>query len=150
MKSNTPDRLAHVFKHYGIEQEDTPERVDMLERVVEDAPGCRVRKGGYIYFIRHGESNSVKVGLARDPNIRLCTLQIGNPVELSIMRADEVDDMETEENRFHSLLAHDRARGEWFSLDDTQIGLIASTSTIIELFLVLSVHNASVHTRVMS
>ena len=116
--SNTPDRLAHVFKHYGIKQEDTPERVDMIHRVVGDTAGCRLSWAGYVYIIQNGETDIYKIGLTSgNPEDRLNQMQVGNPELLTLAHYIECKDMGKVEDGFHSHFARTHYRGEWYRID---------------------------------
>lgn len=64
------------------------------------------------------DAGFVKVGVARDAEARLRTLQTGSPFALRVVRYidPEADGVPAHvlERRMHAELAHCRARGEWF------------------------------------
>ncbi len=66
----------------------------------------------YIYFIRSGETDWVKIGRAVDVKKRMGFLQVGNPDELSLLAM--IDGGGKEERALHFLLRGVRRRGEWF------------------------------------
>jgi Meiotically up-regulated gene 113 len=69
---------------------------------------------GYIYFIRAGRTNKVKIGYAKNPYKRLDGMQVGSPHHLYLIgycpgtRDDEFD--------WHREWQHLHTRGEWFTL----------------------------------
>jgi len=70
-----------------------------------------------VYFIQCGEKGPVKVGKAKDVEIRRAELQTGNPAAL-IIRVVLVADSEMNasylEREFHRLFKKYHIRGEWF------------------------------------
>lgn len=71
---------------------------------------------GYLYFLgsaREGEMGAIKVGYTRiDPKVRLSKLQIGNPVELLLLRTMRA--YAEYEHALHYALSASWVRGEWF------------------------------------
>jgi len=63
-----------------------------------------------IYIVRSGDA--IKVGKANRIDLRLESLQCGNPVKLKLLAAFPGD--HELEARFHRWLAPDRIHGEWF------------------------------------
>lgn len=76
-------------------------------------------KIGYIYCIED-ESERYKLGLSKDADYRLDTLQTGNAEVLIIKYRIQVNDMKRAETGIHQLFAADRIRanGEWFKIKD--------------------------------
>lgn len=70
----------------------------------------RLVEAGSVYFIACGDF--VKVGRAFDVATRLGELQVGNPVELTLLAT--LPGERVAEARLHRMLAPERARGEWF------------------------------------
>lgn len=66
----------------------------------------------YLYFIRCGKNGPIKIGIARDPQKRLVTLQIGNPRRLVLIGT--LEDCADLERRLHEHFAADHIGGEWF------------------------------------
>lgn len=68
----------------------------------------------WIYFLRSGNSNSVKIGRSNDVSKRQRVLQTGNPEKLTLMGRQRADaDVEKElQNRFQK----DHIRGEFYKL----------------------------------
>lgn len=83
------------------------EELDEIEAEILGA----IQPDGYIYFIR--SDNLVKIGYSTNPVDRLHTLQIGSPVELTLVAAFPAH-ME-EEREIHALLQEFREHGEWFT-----------------------------------
>ena len=67
---------------------------------------------GYLYFIESPEQDAVKVGFASDPDIRLKTLQTGNPHDL-VLKA-QVRATYGAECAFHAAMKRWRLRLEWY------------------------------------
>ena len=111
-----PERLAHLFEYYDIVSKSTPERVELLSRVVEDVGGVWATRAGWVYLIRSGRSDYYKIGLAKDPKVRLHQLQVGNPEELSIVHTIECEDVVEVEDGLHNRFVRQHHRGEWYRL----------------------------------
>lgn len=77
-------------------------------------PRDQMANPGFVYFIRAGRTNAVKIGWAVDPHKRLEALQTGSPHRLYLVaytpgsHADEQD--------WHERYRAARIRGEWFTL----------------------------------
>lgn len=84
---------------------------DGLDAVEESDPG---ENSGFVYFIRAGRTNSVKIGYAKNVEKRLATHQTSSPHKLELIGflpgtiADESD--------WHDRFRDHRIRGEWFEL----------------------------------
>ena len=89
-----PERLKHMFEHFGIEPKDTPERAyDLCPYTTELDELVDI---GYIYFIQSGEH--MKIGITRGkPQKRLDELQLGNPATLTIYHLIECETPEEHE-----------------------------------------------------
>jgi hypothetical protein len=68
----------------------------------------------YLYFI--SDSKNIKVGIAKDVNKRIKSLQTGNPYNLKIYRIVEIPDAyaRTIEHDMHCYLYQYKLTGEWF------------------------------------
>src|SRR5690606_777208 len=90
-------------------------------------PAGRVRRGVVmpVYFIQAGEDGPVKIGWAADPVARLGELQVGNHLELRIIRT--IDGPPIAERVLHDYFGHRRIRGEWFSFDQEMLEVELST-----------------------
>jgi len=77
---------------------------------------------GDIYVIKVGEF--YKIGSTRDLYGRFKTIQVCNPTECTLIHSFKTNDMKLTEKLFHSLFAHNVARGEWFTLSDKDIAYI--------------------------
>lgn len=81
--------------------------------------------GTWVYFIQ-GDGGPVKIGSARRPYDRICSLQVGNPARLrlvGVLRASAIDEADLHA-RFGSL----RVRGEWFAAAPELVAFISSLS----------------------
>ena len=72
---------------------------------------------GIVYIIRHGEQRLYKIGRTSEGSMkrRLTNLQVGNPIELTILGSFTHIDALALEVQIHHLLVKHRVRGEWFS-----------------------------------
>jgi hypothetical protein len=66
----------------------------------------------YVYLIQQGTHGPVKIGLAKNPQKRLATLQQANPTKLHGIAAWR--GLPFEEAMLHEEFADQRIRGEWF------------------------------------
>ena len=77
---------------------------------------------GYIYLIRMEDTTFYKIGMSLDPEIRLRTLQTGNPHLLSLLKTRRVQDMRSAESYLHQQFQTQRVPNinvrEWFDLGD--------------------------------
>lgn len=73
-----------------------------------------VANPGFVYFIRAGRTNAVKIGYASNVESRLRELQCANasPLHLLGFMPGTLED----EWAWHERFAHCRIRGEWFDL----------------------------------
>lgn len=79
---------------------------------------CRDTGGtpGFVYFVRAGRTNTLKIGWARsDVEKRLRELQTGCPHTLHLIGF--MPGSQAEERDWHYRFCHLRTRGEWFRLD---------------------------------
>lgn len=106
MKKNTiQERISHVFSHYGIE---------MKPRTVSNQADLPLAS---VYIVRSGRF--IKVGVAKDVQRRIGMMQIGNPVEIVLLKSiPHLEPYELEES-IHSDLERYHVRGEWFDVPDS-------------------------------
>ena len=71
----------------------------------------------YLYVIGN-DTNRQKIGLSKDVNKRLKSLQTGNPEKLKIHYTIECPSDKTRklESKIHAELAYKRLSGEWFDM----------------------------------
>lgn len=72
-----------------------------------------------VYLISEPDGEMVKVGVARSPHVRLCTLQTGNPRKLALIFTREMPTREMAyqaEFRAHGMLLRWKQEGEWFKI----------------------------------
>ena len=73
---------------------------------------------GYVYLIHMTRSTYYKIGMSLDPEIRLRTLQTGNPYVLNIIANQSVSDMRSAETALHQRYEAQRVLNlnakEWF------------------------------------
>ena len=77
---------------------------------------------GYVYLIRMEDTTFYKIGMSLDPEIRLRTLQTGNPHHLCLVNRRAVRDMRAAEMDLHRRFERKRVPNvyvrEWFDLDE--------------------------------
>lgn len=66
----------------------------------------------FVYFIQAGRSGPIKIGVAYDPQARLCELHVGNHEELRLVGVNFGTPVE--EKKLHRMFAAHHIRGEWF------------------------------------
>ena len=75
---------------------------------------------GYIYLIHMEDTTFYKIGMSLDPEIRLRTLQTGNPHPLNLLNTQAVQDMRSAEISLHQRFENQRVPNpnvrEWFDL----------------------------------
>lgn len=74
---------------------------------------------GYVYFIRGGRN--IKIGQSRNAFDRLAELQASNADTLTMLHTIETNDMACCELLFHRMFEHRRFRGEWFSIEESDL-----------------------------
>ena len=70
----------------------------------------------YLYFIKMGNQNLVKIGISQTPKQRLKELQTANPFKLYIINTLQVNNARELERKFHKIYDGFRMKGEWFKL----------------------------------
>ncbi|MCJ1451768.1 hypothetical protein MMC28_002108 [Mycoblastus sanguinarius] len=77
---------------------------------------------GYVYLIHMENTTFYKIGMSLDPEIRLRTLQTGNPHPLYLLNTQAVQDMRSAEISLHRQFETQRVPNlnvrEWFDLGD--------------------------------
>lgn len=81
---------------------------------------------GYVYLIKCYEF--YKIGIAENVRVRLCQLQIGNPISLSVVTYYAFPAASVVEDALHKKFAEKRTVGEWFALTDDEIQLFHKMS----------------------
>jgi hypothetical protein len=71
---------------------------------------------GYVYFIRSGETEFVKIGCTTQLAKRLKKLQASNPLPLKLLCSFPSPRPFEDEKMFHQLFAPMRTTGEWFRI----------------------------------
>ena len=71
----------------------------------------------FIYIIAN-ESNEFKIGIGKDPSIRIKQLQTGNPQPLKILYMREIHFASKVETNLHIHYKEYRQHGEWFSIPE--------------------------------
>ncbi|MGH6952378.1 MAG: GIY-YIG nuclease family protein [Vitreimonas sp.] len=90
--------------------------------------GARARTPGaktFIYFILALSVSLVKIGIARDPTVRLSHMQTGCPIDLELIGAIETENGERDEEQVRVRFLHLQQRGEWFRYDDELKAFVA-------------------------
>lgn len=76
---------------------------------------------GYVYLVRHGDSDYYKIGMTSDCQQRMRSFQTASPEELTLIHSIKTNDMVALELYFHELFGPCRVRGEWFELDNVEV-----------------------------
>ena len=88
----------------------------------------------FVYFVRAGNRGAIKIGVARNVQRRIDTMQTGNAFKLNLLasiKCDNRDHAYSMEKRIHSFFARQRIRGEWFqgNIDFRKIENITDVDT---------------------
>ena len=110
------------------------ETVAALPTAIQDPPAIEVdldhfrreqtspHSQGFIYLIHMEDTNFFNIGMSLDPEIRLRTLQTGNPHALYLIDTREVQDMRSAESSLHRQFEGQRVINssvrEWFEFED--------------------------------
>ena len=82
---------------------------------------------GYLYLVHMENTTLYKIGMSLDPELRLRTLQTGNPYVLRLLHMQAVHDMLSAEVSLHERFAHARVENilvrEWFDFGDDLRGV---------------------------
>jgi hypothetical protein len=78
----------------------------------------------FLYLIRQVGSNLYKIGISKQPEVRMHSFQEGNPRPLELIIKLEVGHVASKiEHSIHTAFATKRIRGEWFTLtNEDQLG----------------------------
>lgn len=113
------DAWTAANKLIWAEWEQANEEERLRERAAEilDSPAPKLREprpGDWkTYLMSVDGSQTVKIGIAKDPKARMATLQTGHPMELSLLWSCDGD----YERELHEVFSKMRVRGEWFDLE---------------------------------
>ncbi len=78
----------------------------------------------YVYVIGSVSDGLYKIGVSRNPVIRLKHIQASNPMPLALVAIRYSDKPFAEERRLHADLGAYRRKGEWFKLIPEQVSAI--------------------------
>lgn len=71
---------------------------------------------GYVYLVKDTVNNTYKIGVSKDINKRLKTLQTGNSSNLELILSFKAEHPYRLESMLHRKFAEYRERNEWFKL----------------------------------
>lgn len=71
-----------------------------------------------------------KIGIAKNPERRLSSLQGGTPHKLELLTTVECDDARAVEDRLHQMYYASRKSGEWFRLDQNTINSLKALDSL--------------------
>jgi hypothetical protein len=78
--------------------------------------------GGYVYFIAEEPfCNRVKIGMSKDPYVRVKELQTGNANKLVIRYLVQSPDYKALERTLHQICGDLRLVGEWFAMTESEL-----------------------------
>jgi hypothetical protein len=89
----------------------------------EPAPKGSSRHAG-VYFLYDPQENALKVGTACNINQRLCTLEVGNPRDLTFI--GWIPGGLEEERKVHQSMPEQRIRGEWYRMTPEILAMVRS------------------------
>jgi hypothetical protein len=75
----------------------------------------------YIYLIESLETGQFKIGLSKNPNKRINTLQTGNGGELKLIYTFKTNYPNKLERYLHNIFSHENTIGEWFNFSHSSI-----------------------------
>lgn len=75
---------------------------------------------GCVYLVKHPH-DLYKIGIARNPAIRLAELQVGSPYLLELVGSMLTNEVVSWEQDLHARYKEQRVRGEWFKLSDSDV-----------------------------
>ena len=99
--------------------------------------GCAIRpdhmkaaERGFVYVIcaNVGGIARFKIGKSSDPFNRIGNIQVGCPVDISVVAIYFSVDARREERELHAMFSSKRVRGEWFDLSPSDLEEIALRS----------------------
>jgi hypothetical protein len=73
-----------------------------------------------LYFMRNGDANVVKIGIAGDVDARRGQFKTGNPEDIIVIDVVEADNAQPIETIVHRLNYSKRLRGEFYALDPSE------------------------------
>ena len=76
----------------------------------------------YVYFVQAEEGGLIKIGITKNPHMRLSTMQTNCPVLLQTLRV--IPAHTPVEKTLHRLFRNQRVRGEWFRPESSLVELI--------------------------
>ena len=108
---DVPDRdITHYNDQHFRSQRDSK---------VVSKPKRTVGPGNYVYVLKAGPY--YKIGVSSNVDKRIKQLSALPPFDLELVCLLQPDDMYTLERELHIRFAEKRKRGEWFTLDDTDV-----------------------------
>ena len=111
------DEAAAVMARLQMEEKAKAGALSAGRRPRPPRPRLGVDEACFVYFIRAGESQMVKIGIAADPKQRMNDLQVGNHERLALIGKFKTGtDPWQEERNLHRRFAHLALHGEWFRL----------------------------------
>ena len=99
------------------------------KRTISRAGERLSNSSAFIYFVLNADSNAIKIGMAKDLDKRLKSLQTSSPTKLQLLKAvqlagvKEAADIET---LLHRRFFHLRLTGEWFKADKELFNYISA------------------------
>lgn len=98
----------------------------MTERLQNQTSRKKRKKPGFVYIVQAG--NHYKIGRTANLRQRLAELARYPPFDLTTVHVIETDNPKLVEGWLHHLYRHKHYRGEWYTLDQTDIDTIRSSN----------------------
>lgn len=90
------------------------------------------RDSEIVYFVEALSSGLIKIGVARDAQARLRTLQTGSPEKLSLVAVIRTHDASGLERALHAEFRSARSHGEWFHPVSGLLDFIVANGSTVE------------------
>jgi predicted GIY-YIG superfamily endonuclease len=109
--------------------------IDQNEIISKIINGDRYRKQ-FVYIVTASEfENIYKIGIAKDVEDRVRTMQTGCPFKLYAFKCYQVNDAVSVETMLHSFFHKKRLMGEWFRLNEIDLTYIDESLSNIDYVL---------------
>lgn len=113
------DKIASINR--GAYLKRLGETMKLFRESVSSKSADKKKSIGYVYLVKMGED--YKIGISKNPDNRLGEFT-KLPHELEKICVARVDGYKQVEEDLHTILDEKRKRGEWFTLDETDIEFV--------------------------
>lgn len=123
-----PEVLAEREKAERLRREGRRGHFDWIGAIREFSPGDFIeelwpfKRDGYVYLL--GGEGYYKIGRSRNVSKRIRQLEIQLPWPVTVEHTIPCENHKVSERTLHDMFANNRANGEWFRLDDSDVDYI--------------------------